>query len=241
MSVFRPNFFSPFRPLAFGWALSFSGWGLVAVIVSANFVIFGGGTWFAAIRPSVRDWLPWALLTPLLFRLVARLPVDRSHWKMALPVQVLVCVAVLWACAWWKLQINPQRAVGRGLALRHSRQIQNGAPIMPPTPSPRRTQLFHLMSFDLPIYLMIACAAHAALFFRREQERANSLSLARLEALRMQLQPHFLFNTLNTVSGLVYHEPAKADAMLTALSDLLRLSLKTSQARNCRWLTKWPS
>jgi two-component system LytT family sensor kinase len=99
-----------------------------------------------------------------------------------------------------------------------------------PPPS-AHTPLFHLMGCDLPIYLMIVSAAQAALFFRREQERAGSLSRARLEALRAQLQPHFLFNTLNAIAGLVYHEPAKADAMLTALSDLLRSSLKTSDTQ----------
>ena len=85
------------------------------------------------------------------------------------------------------------------------------------------------MSFELPIYLMIMSGAHAALFYRRSQERAASLARARLEALRMQLQPHFLFNTLNTIAGLVHDDPNKADAMLIALSDLLRLSLKTSR------------
>ncbi len=47
----------------------------------------------------------------------------------------------------------------------------------------------------------------------------------------MQLQPHFLFNTLNTIAGLIHEEPDKADALLTALSELLRMSLETSGAQ----------
>jgi sensor histidine kinase YesM len=89
--------------------------------------------------------------------------------------------------------------------------------------------MFGFMSFELPIYLMILMGAHAMLFYRRDQERAASLARARLDALRMQLQPHFLFNTLNTIGGLVYEDPQKADAILTALSDLLRMSLETSR------------
>lgn len=86
----------------------------------------------------------------------------------------------------------------------------------------------HLVTSDIPIYLMIMSAAHAALFYRRSQERAASLARARLEALRMQLQPHFLFNTLNTIAGLVHDEPDKADAVLTSLSELLRQTLEGS-------------
>ena len=50
------------------------------------------------------------------------------------------------------------------------------------------------------------------------------LNRARLERLEAQLQPHFLFNTLNAISSLMYHDPARADIMLGRLSDLLRLT-----------------
>ena len=52
------------------------------------------------------------------------------------------------------------------------------------------------------------------------------LQRARLEQLEAQLQPHFLFNTLNGISALMYHEPARADQMLGRLSDLLRLTFE---------------
>jgi LytS/YehU family sensor histidine kinase len=83
----------------------------------------------------------------------------------------------------------------------------------------------------LSAYLVLASAAHAAFFYRRAKEREASLATARLEALRTQLEPHFLFNTLNTISGLVHAEPDRADAVITALGDLLRLTLETSEAR----------
>ena len=72
---------------------------------------------------------------------------------------------------------------------------------------------------------MIISGAHAAVFFRRDQQRAASLAEARLHVLRSQLQPHFLFNTLNVIAELVHQDAEKADTMITALSDMLRLTL----------------
>jgi len=79
-------------------------------------------------------------------------------------------------------------------------------------------------------------AAHALLFYRRSKERERrsleleaTLAKSRLEALTMQLQPHFLFNALNAIAALVHKNPDAADEMLAALSDLLRLTLETSR------------
>jgi LytS/YehU family sensor histidine kinase len=60
-------------------------------------------------------------------------------------------------------------------------------------------------------------------------ELQTKLAQAQLENLRLQLQPHFLFNTLNTISSLMYEDVAAADAMLTQLSELLRLTLRVSR------------
>jgi two-component system LytT family sensor kinase len=71
----------------------------------------------------------------------------------------------------------------------------------------------------------------AALHARQRELRAAqleaNLARAQLQNLRLQLQPHFLFNALNTISATMYEDPATADEMLGALSDLLRSSLKT--------------
>ena len=61
-------------------------------------------------------------------------------------------------------------------------------------------------------------------------ELQTKLAKAQLENLRLQLQPHFLFNTLNTISSVMYEDVRAADAMLTQLSDLLRLTLRTASA-----------
>ena len=73
-------------------------------------------------------------------------------------------------------------------------------------------------------------------------ELQTKLAEAQLENLRLQLQPHFLFNTLNTISSVMYEDVRAADAMLTQLSELLRLTLRASRsftapARNFPWPT----
>jgi len=81
-------------------------------------------------------------------------------------------------------------------------------------------------------------------YFRRFQmAQAHQLAVAELEAklaqaqlenLRLQIQPHFLFNTLNTISSVMYEDVKAADRMITQLSDLLRLTLQASQAHEIR-------
>ena len=87
---------------------------------------------------------------------------------------------------------------------------------------------------NLFYYWTFVIAAHALDSYRRLRERELKaaelearLAQSQLESLKAQLQPHFLFNTLNTISELVHESPDAADQMLTQLSDLLRLSLKT--------------
>ncbi len=72
---------------------------------------------------------------------------------------------------------------------------------------------------------------HAWRYYQRSRRRelesaqlAAELNRARLERLEAQLQPHFLFNTLNAISSLMYRDPEAADRMLGRLSDLLRLT-----------------
>jgi LytS/YehU family sensor histidine kinase len=86
------------------------------------------------------------------------------------------------------------------------------------------------------VYLIIACFAQAFAYYRRAQDRekeaialAAGLSRAKLDALRLQLQPHFLFNALNAISTLVHRDAAAADELIGDLSELLRLSLQTSE------------
>jgi sensor histidine kinase YesM len=76
----------------------------------------------------------------------------------------------------------------------------------------------------------------ALTFYRRSEERERQalelearLADAKLEALHMQLHPHFLFNTLNAISTLVHKDPNAADEMIGNLSELLRATLDTGE------------
>jgi sensor histidine kinase YesM len=87
------------------------------------------------------------------------------------------------------------------------------------------------ITYQLPIFWGLVGVAHALQFYERTKERERRaaelearLAQARLQALRMQLNPHFLFNTLNSIASLVHEQP-QAEQMIEALSDLLRLTL----------------
>jgi signal transduction histidine kinase len=81
---------------------------------------------------------------------------------------------------------------------------------------------------ELPMQLIIyAVIAGGTLYWDNRQRAA----LLELENLRLQLQPHFLFNTLNMISSVVYEDPAKADEMLCRLSEYLRDALAKHPAQ----------
>jgi two-component system, LytTR family, sensor kinase len=94
-----------------------------------------------------------------------------------------------------------------------------------------------LLTGSLP-FLTVAAAAHAIEARTRVHDREldaararSQLAEARLEALTAQLQPHFLFNTLQGISTLITRDPQAADRMLANLSDLLREVLRRGNAR----------
>lgn len=91
-------------------------------------------------------------------------------------------------------------------------------------------------NLGVAIYLIVAAFAHVVGYYRRTQQRerqalalAAGLNRAKLDALRLQLQPHFLFNTLNAISTLVHRDANAADELIGDLSELLRISLRTSE------------
>jgi two-component sensor histidine kinase len=93
--------------------------------------------------------------------------------------------------------------------------------------------LLSLALLDSLIYCVLVVVHHAVIYYRVSKDRAlrssqleTSLAQSQLQMLRMQLQPHFLFNTLNSVSALMHKDVQRADSMVAALSDLLRMSLQ---------------
>jgi len=90
------------------------------------------------------------------------------------------------------------------------------------------------VTHSLFVFLAIAATVQAAAYHRRARDRErDALSLraqltsARLESLRAKLHPHFLFNTLNGISDLIFTDPQKADTLVLRLAQLLRATLDT--------------
>ena len=85
---------------------------------------------------------------------------------------------------------------------------------------------------EVLIYFAIVVAAHAYEFLKRvrrdeaeKYEYQQALAASELQALKMQLQPHFLFNTLHGIATLIDGDPSNAKAMILKLSNLLRIAL----------------
>jgi LytS/YehU family sensor histidine kinase len=92
-------------------------------------------------------------------------------------------------------------------------------------PSPVEIQM------SLVVYWIVVAVAHGVRYYVGAARLQAQLAGARLDLLRSQLQPHFLFNALNDIAELMYEDTERADLMLTSLSDLLRSSLRDPAAR----------
>jgi two-component sensor histidine kinase len=122
--------------------------------------------------------------------------------------------------------------------------FRGGAPPGPPPPPPKPpgpwTRFFHLAATraqsTIPIYWAIVCITWVVSSYQqlRERERRTleleaRLMQSNLQARKTQLQPHFLFNTLNAIASLVRRKPDAAEDMIGSLSDFLRMTLDTAQ------------
>lgn len=94
-------------------------------------------------------------------------------------------------------------------------------------------QLVSWSVLDTIVFAMLVAVQHAIVYSGVSRDRAlrasqleAHLAQAQLQVLRMQLQPHFLFNTLHSISALMHRDVDRADSMIAALSDLLRMSLQ---------------
>lgn len=171
----------------------------------------------------------WAVLTPFVFLFTKRFPIanERSARSVALHVLFGLFVAAL------------QLAV---YVFAHRLLLADPARPFAPWQQFRELVLtgFHI---NLLIYLMLVGFYEAFDYYRRYRERERraaqleieaakletQLTRAQLDALRMQMHPHFLFNTLNSVSVLMQEDVTLANEMLLRLSELLRLTLNQNQ------------
>ena len=89
------------------------------------------------------------------------------------------------------------------------------------------------------IYAIIAGASYAFQTQRRALQAEKGLAVARLDALRSRLHPHFLFNALHTVGALVRHDPAEAESAVEKLGDMLRYTLRDGDGDVVPFAEEW--
>ncbi len=169
-------------------------------------------TWVQAFVPTLALFYVWAALTPLVLWLGQRFPFERRRWLRNLCVLFLMSLVVSF------LHMFILRYVNLYLVDWAMPQRYN-------LPVPIVALLVGLGATNVLVYWMILAVSQALTFFRKYQERDFRLAQAQLQVLRMQLHPHFFFNTLNAISELVYRDAEAADRTITRLSELLRLTL----------------
>lgn len=211
----------------------FAFWTFMAILTSANALLDPRGRGLQPVLPSAPIVLAfaesylWALVTPVVFWLSRRYALERSNWMprivLFLGIGVVVSIVMQSLAAYLRFSVffTPR--------------------------FPRPSEPLFLVSIerlwwldDLVIFIAILAAGFARDYFLRYSARVEEavrlqahaaqlqaqLAEVRLATLRNQLDPHFLFNTLNAVSSLVERDPRGVRRMITRLSELLRHTLE---------------
>lgn len=174
------------------------------------------------------DWLIYAFLTPPIFAIARRWPIARPHVarRIALHLAFSLLFCVFWAAGGKLLQLllgllMDRRALQEGLA-----------------PADWLSWIFTTLPFGAVVYLCMAGLAHAIQYFGEARDRelqlarvSEQLAGARFAALEAQVNPHFLFNTLNTIAVRARDgDSAGTVRMVEQLSEMLRRTLTRHRA-----------
>lgn len=171
--------------------------------------------WSVSITGALADWYVFALLSLPAIGLARRFRLGGKYWRewMALHIVASGVYSLLWILA----------RAGLAQVLVPLRGVEM------PFRDLLRYVLVATFFFNLIVYWVVVTGTHALDYYRSLRERElrlieleRRLSSARLHALQMQLNPHFLFNALNGIGTLMYRDVDLADAMLVKLAELLR-------------------
>lgn len=196
------------------WLVAFAFWTLDAIPTATNYHRMGeasGLSWEDALRTALVGGWGWVPLTVLALWLAERFPLDRGGWRRNLPVHLLGALGACFARAGLVLALNPWVGWYRTLP-------------------PLGDLLLTSVANNFFLFALIVGVGHALVFARRSREKDRARARAELAALRMQIQPHFLFNALNTISSLVHEKPVVAERMIARLSTLFRATLESPGA-----------
>src|SRR5881392_664032 len=212
------------------YGLIFVIWTLVVIIEAAQyyasqFVEHHTFPLGLAIRRACEEWYPWAFLTVGILWMARRRNLEREGLKRWILghflTAVLVSLVYFTVYAWF---LSGQTSVMDGSTFEFGNVF-------------KKLVIYHC-HVTLIIYWVIVLAHQSWRDYQRSRERelqasalATELVRTRLEVLRMQLNPHFLFNTLHTISALIHENPEDADRIVARLSELLRVSLEQSDTQ----------
>jgi two-component system LytT family sensor kinase len=212
------------------WLLIAVAWAVLGVIYAAPIYVevrsegMNHSAW-RIFSWGILTWLAWAPLTPFIVWLARRFSLIGYGWKRNLPLNIVafICASVLHSAA----------ATAVTLSIRPFDDMGDSKMEFWPRFVGRAKGAF---GADLLVYGAIVGICYSVDYYRKYREREvlatqleAQLAQAQLDSLRMQLHPHFLFNTLNGIVGLVRdHENEAAVNMLVGLSDLLRHALEHS-------------
>ena len=212
------------------WAVIVAVWAMLGVIYAGPiyFEVRAEGMDHAAWRIfswGILTWLAWAPLTPAIVWLARKYSLVEEHWKrnllIHLPAFLLISALHTAAATAITLSIKPFDNMGSSPFSFWPRFL---------------SRLQGSFGSDLLVYGAVIGTCYALDYYRKYREREflasrleAQLAQAQLDSLRMQLHPHFLFNTLNNIAGLVRdNKNSAAVNMLVGLSDLLRHTLDHS-------------
>jgi two-component system, LytTR family, sensor kinase len=170
----------------------------------------------AGARVRTLDSYTWLALTPIAFWLAGRLVIRRANWWKTVPALIVTGVVLAAGHLFLFVQLLP--LIGYRV---NQRAIAN--------------IVMSKLHADVLTCWVLFGLRHAIEYYNQYRVRELTasrlearLALAQVQALQMQLHPHFLFNTLHAVSALMYRNVEGADRMLARLSDFLRLTLDSA-------------
>lgn len=203
-------------PRARTFLIIFGCWTFVALFLAAHIAIgsraIGRPESFSrAFATFMTFTYFWTAVTPLVFSLSRRFRLSAPHPVRNAAIHLAASLVVSAGSFAAFLLLSPYMTEAR----------VHSAPL---TERFRRLVAFQL-HIDLLRYWAVVAIAHMLSYQRQAREREVALAAARLEVLKRQLQPHFLFNTLNSISVLMFENVALANRMLLRLSELLRAGL----------------
>ena len=173
--------------------------------------------WWIPIAQIFWGYNLWTIITPIILYLGYYYPIGRKHFLHNFTMHLIVGILAGIFIYFWD-------SVGSWIL--GTGKIESLGSMFYKTPV-----LIRYISGSLVHYPVIIITQKAYLHYREAQERAFRLQQAELEVLKTQLQPHFLFNTLNAISALIFIAPQRAAATITELSDLLRLTLSSGKTQ----------